>query len=168
MTLEKDLVLMGPQSRWQQGECEPGAFKLDHLQHVKLIFIRIFPPFYPATHNKPFLYTAVAENKKGELSKSEWHHGVSDPEAFKLDHLQPIKLILFRNVSSFLTSLPIINHFFMMQWQKMRKGNSPKVNDTEAFFYPGAFKLDHSQPLKWICSKILHFFTFYDRSFSSP
>ena len=36
-----------------------------------------------------------AENGKKELSKSECDTEVSDLGAFKLDHFQPVKLILF-------------------------------------------------------------------------
>ena len=49
---------------------------------------------------------AGAEIRKRELSKSEWHTGVSDLGAFKLDHFQPVKLILFQKISTFLPSLP--------------------------------------------------------------
>ena len=34
--------------------------------------------------------------------KSRWHQEVFDPGAFKLDHLQPVKLILFQRISTFL------------------------------------------------------------------
>ena len=42
---------------------------------------------------------------------SEWDTGVSVIGAFKVDHLQPVELILFQNISTFLTSIqgsPII------------------------------------------------------------
>ena len=38
--------------------------------------------------------------------KSEWDTGVPVLGAFKLDHLQPVKQILFKNVSTFLPRLP--------------------------------------------------------------
>ena len=55
------------------------AFKLDHLEPVKQILLKKYPPFYTASHNKLFLITpergrkeaAGAENGKRELSKSE-------------------------------------------------------------------------------------------------
>ena len=64
---------------------------------------KLFYLFHPAPHNKPFLIAprerrkegARAENGKREFFKSEWHQGVSDLGAFKLDHLQPAELILF-------------------------------------------------------------------------
>ena len=43
-----------------------------------------------------------AENWKRELLKSEWDTGVSDPGAFKLDNLEPVKLILFQKISTVL------------------------------------------------------------------
>ena len=39
---------------------------------------------------------------KRESPKSEWDSVVSDLVAFKLDHLQPVMLILFQNISTFL------------------------------------------------------------------
>ena len=39
---------------------------------------------------------------KRDSPKSECDTGVSDLGAFKLDHLQPVKLILFKNISTFL------------------------------------------------------------------
>ena len=97
-------------SEWDTGVPDPRAFKLDHLQPVKQILLQKISPFYPASHNKPFLITPErgrkAENWKRELPKSEWDTGVSDPGAFKLNHLQPVKLILFHEISTFLPSLP--------------------------------------------------------------
>ena len=49
---------------------------------------------------------AGAGNWIRELPKSGWHTGVSDLGAFKLDHWQPVELILSRNYSTFLPSLP--------------------------------------------------------------
>ena len=97
------------QPEWDTGDSVPGAFKLDHLQPDKLILFQKLSTFSPspaAPHNKPILYTperggreaARAENRKRELFKSEWHQGVSDPGAFKLDHLQHFKLILIQIV----------------------------------------------------------------------
>ena len=40
---------------------------------------------------------------KRDSPKSECDTGVSDLGAFKLDHLQPVKLILFKNISTFLS-----------------------------------------------------------------
>ena len=40
---------------------------------------------------------------------------LNDPGTFKLDHLQPVKLILFQNFSTLFIQPPIINHFFIVQ-----------------------------------------------------
>ena len=40
------------------------------------------------------------------MPKRECHQGLYDPGAFKLDHFQPVKLILFQKKSTFLPSLP--------------------------------------------------------------
>ena len=43
---------------------------------------------------------------KRKSPKSEWNTGVSDLWAFKMDHLRPVKLILFYQISTFLHCLP--------------------------------------------------------------
>ena len=97
-----------------------------------------FPPFYPAPHNKPFLITPTEKGLKmgkRKSPKSEWDTGVSDLGPFKLNHLQPVKLILFQKKSNLFTMPPIINDIFIMgrqeggrqQGQTMGKGNSSKL-----------------------------------------
>ena len=97
-------------SEWDTGVSDPWAFKLDHLQPVKQILLQKISPFYPASHNKPFLITPErgrkAENWKRELPKSEWETGVSDPCAFKLHHLQPVKQIMLQKL--FTISVPVL------------------------------------------------------------
>ena len=103
-----------PKSEKDTGVSDLGAFKRDHLQPFKLILFQKHPPFYPAPYNKPFPNTpererkegAGAENGKRESPKSEWDTGVSDLGVFKFDHLQPVKLLLFQNYSTFLPSSP--------------------------------------------------------------
>ena len=75
------------------------------------------------------------EMRKWNSSKDK---GVYDHGAFKLDHLQPVNLILYQNVHLF-NQPPIINHCCIMgrqegrklQGQKMRKWNSSKVDETK-------------------------------------
>ena len=43
----------------------------------------------------------MANNGKMEISQPEWGTGIWVPGAFKLDHLQPVKPILFPNFSTF-------------------------------------------------------------------
>ena len=65
------------------------------------------PPFYPASLITIYYPRGGrVENGKRELFKSEWDTEVSDLGAFKLDHLQAVKLILFQIFSTFLPSLP--------------------------------------------------------------
>ena len=137
------------------------AFKMDHLQPVKLILFKKIPPFLPAFHNKLFLITAErrgkegagAENWKREFFKSGRNQGLCVPGAFKLDHLQPVKLILLQKKVHLFTQPPIINHFLLVQREegrkeqglKIGKGNSSKVDETK-----GCVTLGHSN---WtICS----------------
>ena len=106
---------------------------------------------------------ALCENEMGkrQLSKSEWDTGVSDLMAFKLDHLQTVKLILFRKMSTLLFSLPyIINHFLLPQREEGRKGqglkrghgNSRKVNETQGFLTLGHSNWTICSLLSWFCS----------------
>ena len=69
-----------------------GAFKLDHLQPVKLILSQNVPPSGREEGRK----------QQGEIM-GKW---VYDPEAFTLDHSPPIKLILFQTIPSFFPSIP--------------------------------------------------------------
>ena len=111
---------------------------------------------------------------KRESPQSEWDTGVSDPGAFKLDHLQPVKLILFQRMSTFLPFIlgaPI--SYYPRERKKGRirgwkwgKGNHPKVNETEGFL-----TLEHSNwticsLLIWFCSK--EFPPFYQASHNNP
>ena len=65
---------------------------------------------------------------KQESPKSELDTGVSDLGAFKLDHLQPAKLILFRKCSTFFTQPPIINLFLLPQ---LEEGAGAEIGKTE-------------------------------------
>ena len=72
------------------------------------------------------------ENRKRKLIKSEWHQGVNAPAsvksrhgALKLDHFQPVRMILFQN-----------------------------VDETQGFMYLGHSNWPISSLLSWFCSKI--------------
>ena len=90
-------------SEWDPGAPVLGAFKLDHLQPVKLILFQKISIFLPFILGSPISYYP-RERKMGkrDTSKSKRDTGVSDHGAFKLDHLQPVKLILFQKISTFL------------------------------------------------------------------
>ena len=84
------------------------------------------------------------------------------PGAFKLDHLQPVKPILFPKFYNFFTFI-LGGQFLLPQRAYMRKGNSPnsKIGQDREFSVPGAFKLHHLQPVKPILfSRFSNFFTF--------
>ena len=84
------------------------------------------------------------------------------PGAFKLDHLQPIKPLLFPNFPSFPPSYWEANSFYPIGLI-IRKGHSSnfKIGWDRGDQVPGAFKLDHLQPLEPILSqKIFNFSTF--------
>ena len=86
-------------SEWYTGVSGPGAFKLDHLQPVKLILYQNYSTYLIFILGSPIPYHPRAENEKRDSLSSEWETGVSVPGASKLDHLQPDELILFRNFS---------------------------------------------------------------------
>ena len=90
-----------PKSGWDTGVSDLGAFKLDHLQPFKLILsqnVTTFPTFILGGSIPYYPRERKAGRSRGlkwerEVSKSGWDQGVSDPGAFKLDNLQPVKLI---------------------------------------------------------------------------
>ena len=92
-------------------------------------------------------------------SKTEWDRGFPVPWAFKLGNLHPIKPLLFWNFSP---SYWEANSYYP-RGPIMGKGNSSnfKIGWDRGFSVPGAFKLDHLQPIKpllfwYFCN----FFTF--------
>ena len=84
------------------------------------------------------------------------------PGAFKLDHLQPVKPILFSKFYNFFTFILEANSYYP-RGLIMRKGNSPNSRNglDRGVSVPWAFKLDHLHPVKQILfSKFYNFFTF--------
>ena len=67
--------------------------------------------------------------------------GVSVPWAFKLDHLQPVELILFHNFSNFLIFILGSPFLITPESGKWEKGIHPKMDETQGFLYLG---LGHS------------------------
>ena len=91
-------------SEWHQGVCDPEAFKIDHLQPVKLILFQNFTTLLILILGRPIPYYPRERQEigKGIQPKREWGTGVSVLGAFRLDHLQPVKLILFKNFTNLL------------------------------------------------------------------
>ena len=84
------------------------------------------------------------------------------PGAFKLDHLQPIKSLLFPNVCTFFTFI-LGGQFLLPQRANIGKRESPNFRrDLDSGFpVPGALKLDHLQPIKpLLFPNFYNFFTF--------
>ena len=83
----------------------PGAFKLDYLQPVKPILFPKFSNFctFILGANSYYPRKGKAENGKMDISQSEWKRGISVAGAFKVDHLQPVKPILFPKFCNFFT-----------------------------------------------------------------
>ena len=81
----------------------PGAFKLDYLHPIKPILFPKFSKFFTFILGANFYYPREgrAENGKMDYSQPEPGTGFSVPGAFKLDHLQQIKPILFLKFSNF-------------------------------------------------------------------
>ena len=84
------------------------------------------------------------------------------PGAFKLDHLRPVKPLLFPKISNFFTFILGVNSYFPREG----KAENGKMDFSQpecgtGFLVPGPFKLDHLHPLKLIllqkCSAFLTF-----------
>ena len=160
-----------------------GPFEIGYFSYLwNRFFYAVFKGGLPSIFYHVFVATRVllqcrkrqgekragAENGKKELFQSEWHQGVYDPGAFKLDHLQPVKQILFQNISHFYpisNSKPIIfTPETGMEEEaglglNMRKGNSPKVNETQGLLTLGQSNWTICSLLNRFCSKIFPIFT---------
>ena len=80
-------------------------------------------------------------------SRNGLDRGVSVPGAFKLDHLHPVKPILFSKFYNFFTFILEANSYYPRGLIR-RKGNSHNSRNgpDRGVCVPGAFKLDHLQP----------------------
>ena len=95
-------------------------------------------------------------------SKNGWYRGVSEPGAFKLDHLQPVEPILLWKFSNFFTFILGANSYYPRRLI-IRKEIFPNSKNWwyRGVSVPGAFKLDHLQPVEPILIwKFSNFFTF--------
>ena len=103
----------------QRGENENKGFTLKCVKHRGFCtmgiqigpFAACWADFVPEFFNHPDLYTGAPISyypREGKMRKRESPNNWSDtevsvPRAFKLDHLQPVELILFHNFSTFLS-----------------------------------------------------------------
>ena len=141
-----------------------GAFKLDHWQPVEPILFWNFSNYFTFILGANSYYPRGLIMRKGNSHNSrngqDW--GDCVPGAFKLDHLHPVKPILFSKFYNFFTFILEANSYYP-RGLIMRKGNSPNSRNwvIRGVSVPGAFKLDHLQPIKPILfPKCYNFFTF--------
>ena len=89
-------------------------FKLDHLQPVEVILFQKFSNFFTFILEAISYYPRKgrAENWKMDISQPEYGTGFWVPGAFKLDHLQPVELILFQKLSNFFTFILEANSYY--------------------------------------------------------
>ena len=82
-------------------------------------------------------------------SQYGWDWGDSVPGALKLDHLHPLKPILFSKFYNFFTFILGANSYYP-RGLIMRKGNSHNSRNGQdrGVCVPGAFKLDHLHPVE--------------------
>ena len=124
-------------------------------------FAACWADFVPKCFHPSDLYTGESnsllpqrvEMRKKDSPKNGWDTGVSVPGAFKLDHLQPVKLILshtFSIILIFILGSPI--PYYPREW-KWEKGIRPNMVGTQRFLY---LKLDHLQHVKLILSIFTH------------
>merc|ERR1711950_38121 len=97
-----------------RGVSVPWAFTLGHLQPAKPILFSKFYNFFTFILGGQFLLPQGLIMGKGNSpnSRNGLDRGVSVPGAFKLDHLQPAKPILFSKFYSFFTFILEANSYY--------------------------------------------------------
>ena len=132
-----------------RGVSVPGAFKLDHLHLVEPIKFWKFSNFSPFILGANSFYPreGKAENGKMDFSQLECGAGFSVPGAFKLDHLHPVKPILFLQISNFSTFILGANSYYPREGQAENgKMEFSQPECERGISVPGSFKLDHLMP----------------------
>ena len=106
-----------------RGVSVPGAFNLDHLQSAKQILFSKFYNFFTFTPEANSYYPRglIMRNGNSPNFRIEVDRGVSVPGAFKLDHLHPVKPILFSKFFNFFTLILEANSYYP-RGLIMRKG----------------------------------------------
>ena len=100
----------------------PREFKLDHLQPAKPILVSKFYIFFTFILEANSYFPRGLIMRKGNSSNSRngLDRGVSVPGALKLDHLRPVRPILFSKFHIFFTFMLEANSYYT------RGGNNEK------------------------------------------
>ena len=102
---------------------------------------------------------AVQKQKWWNCTASQWNkeqQALYNPGAFKLDHLQLVKLILFQNFPTFLTFILGRPIPYCPRGRKMRKRDSPKNGWGTGVSVLGTSNWTICSLLTWSCFKIFH------------
>ena len=94
-----------------------------------------------------------------DSTKNGWNTGISVPGALKLDHLQPVKLFLSKNISYFLIFKLGLLFLITPERGKWEKGIQPKIAETQGFECLGQSNWTICSLLSWICSEIFPTFS---------
>ena len=142
----------------------PMAFKLDHLQPIKPILFSKFYNFFTFILGAISYYPRGLILKKGKFSQSQkWtrQRGLS-AWGIQIGPVAACQANFIFQIYNFFTFIQGANSYYP-RGLIMGKGNSPNSRNglDRGVWVPGAFKLDHLQPIKPILfSKFYNFFTF--------
>ena len=150
---------------WYWGFPVPGAFKLDHLEHIKPLLFPYFCNFCTFILGSHFLLPQRTNNgERGILPTSK----LNETEGFQyLGHsnwtiCSPLSHFCFQIFPSFPPSYWEANSYYP-RGPIIGKGNSSnfKIGWDRGLSVPGAFKLDHLQPIEpLLFPDFSNFFTF--------
>ena len=143
------------QYEWEWRVSVPGAFKLDHLQPVKPILFSKFNNFltFILEANSYYPRGLIMRKENSPNSRNGLDRGVCVPGAFKLDHLQPVKPILFFKFYNFFTFILGANSYYAGEgWLKMGKWKSPFMGERKGFQCLGYSTWTMCSLFSWICS----------------
>ena len=127
-------------------------------------------PLFPSYWEDQFLITAEGRRREHELKmgkwdspRSEWDTGFSVPRAFKLDHLQPVKLILSQKFPHlFALHTGRTNSLLLRREEGMGEQGVKiwKMGFDQKWSIQGIFGTWGNiwRLLSWLCSKVLPLF----------
>ena len=145
------------QTEWDKGIWEPGAFKLDHLQPIKPFLLLIFSIFWLSCPKAHFLYSPgkMRKGKSPNLSETKVFGCLGHSNWTICSQLHPFCLEFFHNFT-FLPQSP-----FPLLPRKNEKKEITQTEWDKGIWEPGAFKLDHLQPIKPFCWEFFPYFYFH-------